>query len=298
MYAIFMTGGKQYKAEPGDVLRIEKIKGEAGDKVKLGDVIAFSDDSGSLKTGTPYLDATVNATITDAGRGQKVIIFKFKAKKNYRRKQGHRQPYTEIEIDNFTIDGKNVGKKPEKPKEEKVEEPAAEIEEAPVKEKKPAKAKAPKAEKAEKAEKTEEPAAAIEEAPVKEEKPAKAKAPKAEKAEEPAAEPEEAPVKEEKPAKAKASKAEKAKEPKEEKPVKAKAPKAEKAEKTEEPKEEKPIKAKAPEAEKAEPKAEDADLSKLTKADLTAKLDELGVKYLKSAKKEELIELLKSAGSK
>ena len=242
MYAIFMTGGKQYKVEPGDVLRIEKIKGEAGDKVKLGDVIAFSDDSGSLKTGTPYLDATVNATITDAGRGQKVIIFKFKAKKNYRRKQGHRQPYTEIEVDNFTIDGKNVGKKPEKPIEEKVEEPEAEIEEAPVKEKKPARAKAPKAEKAE------EPAAEIEEAPVKEKKPVKAKAPK--------------------------------------------------AEKVEEPKEEKPVKAKAPKAEKAEPKAEEADLSKLTKADLTAKLDELGVKYLKSAKKEELIELLKSAGSK
>ena len=130
MYVIFETGGKQYKVSAGDVLRIEKIAGDQGDKVKLGSVLAFSDGS-SLKTGTPYLDAaTVNATITALGKGEKVIIFKFKAKKDYRKKQGHRQPYTEIEIDNFTIDGKEYGDKPVKesaPVEEpKIEEPEAE----------------------------------------------------------------------------------------------------------------------------------------------------------------------------
>jgi len=251
MYAIFMTGGKQYKVSAGDVLRIEKINGDVGDKVKFDNVIAFSDADGKLQTGTPYLNAVVNATITDAGRGAKVIIFKFKAKKDYRRKQGHRQPFTEIEIDNFTVGGKKFGEKPAKPKEEK------------PKEEKPVKEKAPKEEKS------------------KEEKPAKEKAPKEEK------------PKDEKPAKEKAPKEEK---PKEEKPAREKAPKEEKPVKEKAPKEEKP-KEEKPAKEKA-PKAEEVDLTKLTKADLSAKLDELGVKYLKSAKKEELIELLKNAGKK
>ncbi len=79
MYAIFETGGKQYKVAAGDVIRIEKIQGNEGDSVKFENVIAFSDDSGSLKTGTPYLDAaTVNATITGAGKGDKVIILRLK----------------------------------------------------------------------------------------------------------------------------------------------------------------------------------------------------------------------------
>ena len=281
MYAIFMTGGKQYKVSAGDVLRIEKIQGDAGDKVKLDNVIAFSDADGSLKIGTPYLDATVNATIVDAGRGEKVIIFKFKAKKDYRRKQGHRQPFTEIEVDGFTVDGKKLGEKPPKPKEEKEEKKEEPVEEAvQAEEKKPAKQKAAKKAKAEaveepKVEAIEEPGDEAAEVPepeeVKKEKPVKAKAPKADKAE-------------------------KAEEPAEEKPAKAKAPKAEKAEA---PAEEKPVKAKAPKAEKAgkaETKAEEEDLTKLTKAELTAKLDEIGVKYLKSAKKEDLIELLTSAG--
>jgi large subunit ribosomal protein L21 len=114
MYAIFETGGKQYKVAAGDVLRIEKVAGAAGDKIQFSNVIAFSAEGGSLKTGTPFLDATVNATILGEGRGKKVIIFKFKAKKDYRKKNGHRQPFTEIEIENFTVDGKTVGKKPAK----------------------------------------------------------------------------------------------------------------------------------------------------------------------------------------
>ena len=171
MYAIFETGGKQYKVSAGDVIRIEKIAGDVGDKVKLGNVIAFS-DGGSLKTGTPYLDAaTVNATIVGAGKGEKVIIFKFKAKKDYRRKRGHRQPYTELEIDGFTVDGKKTGEKPKKVKEEP--EPEAEVkEEIPAEE-----VKAPKkAKKAEAAEEKAEAGVVSEEAAAEapEEKPTKA----------------------------------------------------------------------------------------------------------------------------
>jgi large subunit ribosomal protein L21 len=114
MYAIFETGGKQYKVQAGDKLKVEKLAGEAGDKIKFEKVIAYSDGS-ALQTGTPYLDgATVNATIVTSGKGEKIIIFKFKSKKDYRKKQGHRQPYTEIEIDGFTVGGKTVGEKPVK----------------------------------------------------------------------------------------------------------------------------------------------------------------------------------------
>jgi ribosomal protein L21 len=141
MYAIFETGGKQYKVAAGDVLRIEKIPGNEGDLVNFGKVSAFSDGNGSLQVGTPYLEAaTINATIVSFGKSEKVIIFKFKSKKDYRKKQGHRQPYTEIEIENFTVGGKTLGEKPEKPvveekpepkeapKEEKVEEKKATVE--------------------------------------------------------------------------------------------------------------------------------------------------------------------------
>ena len=132
MYAIFETGGKQYKVAAGDVLRIEKIPGNKGDLVNFGKVSAFSDGEGSLQVGTPYLEAaTINATILSFGKSEKVIIFKFKSKKDHRKKQGHRQPYTEIEIENFTVGGKTVGEKPEKPVAEEKPEPK----EAPAEEK-------------------------------------------------------------------------------------------------------------------------------------------------------------------
>jgi large subunit ribosomal protein L21 len=127
MYAIFETGGKQYKVLPGDVIRIEKLAGDAGDAVSFENVIAYSDGE-SLRTGTPYLDAAVNATVTGNGKGEKVIIFKFKSKKDYRKKQGHRQPYTEIEIESFTIDGKTVGERPKKAEPEDAADIAAEAE--------------------------------------------------------------------------------------------------------------------------------------------------------------------------
>ena len=241
MYAIFETGGKQYKVCAGDVIRIEKISGDAGEEVKFGNVVAFSDGD-SLITGTPFLDATVNATIVSTGRGGKIIVFKFKAKKDYRRKQGHRQPYTEIEIDNFTVDGKELGEKPEKPV----------VEEAPE------------------AEEAEEPAA---EEQVKEEKPAKskgkAKASKDEAADE--AEADEAPEADEAVEVAEADEANDADEA-------AEAPEADET----------------PEA----PEAAVKSASSMTKADIMARLDELGAEYKKSAKKDELLAILDGAEGK
>ena len=98
MYAVIATGGKQYRVNVGDEIFIEKIEGEAGDNVKFAEVLAVSDESG-LRVGSPTLDgATVEAEIVKQGKGKKVIIFKYKAKKGYRRKNGHRQPYTRVRI--------------------------------------------------------------------------------------------------------------------------------------------------------------------------------------------------------
>jgi large subunit ribosomal protein L21 len=123
MYAIFETGGKQYKVAAGDVLRVEKLSEEPGAKIKIDKVLAVNDGK-RLQVGNPYLDAAiVNATVLSNGKRDKVIIFKYKAKKDYRKKQGHRQSYTEIEIQSFAVDGKTIAKKVEK-KVVKKEKPA------------------------------------------------------------------------------------------------------------------------------------------------------------------------------
>jgi large subunit ribosomal protein L21 len=114
MYAIFKTGGKQYKVQAGDVLRVEKLGAEAGKQITFDTVLAISNDK-ELKTGTPYLDAaTVTANVLSEGKADKIIVFKYKAKKDYRKKSGHRQPYTEIEIESFELDGAVVAKKEKK----------------------------------------------------------------------------------------------------------------------------------------------------------------------------------------
>ncbi len=99
MYAVILTGGKQYRVSEGDVLRVEKLPAAAGEKVVLDKVLAVGagDD---LRVGSPYVEgARVTATIEAQGRGKKIIVFKYKPKKNYRRKQGHRQPYTQLRVE-------------------------------------------------------------------------------------------------------------------------------------------------------------------------------------------------------
>ena len=100
MYAVIETGGKQYRVQEGDVITIEKIKAEVGETVAFDKVLVLNDGK-ETKVGTPYLDAAVTGSVVEHGKGQKVIIFKYKAKKDYRKKQGHRQPYTMVKIESL-----------------------------------------------------------------------------------------------------------------------------------------------------------------------------------------------------
>jgi len=98
MYAVMVTGGKQYKVAVGDQLFIERLDKDADDKVTFDKVVLLS-NNGSVSVGAPYVDgATVNAKVLKNGKAKKIIVFKMKPKKGYRKKQGHRQPYTKIEI--------------------------------------------------------------------------------------------------------------------------------------------------------------------------------------------------------
>jgi large subunit ribosomal protein L21 len=98
MYAVIKTGGKQYRVAQGDRLRVEKLAGNVGDTVTLGEVLLVGAGEG-VKIGTPSVSgAKVEAKILGQDRGEKIIIFKFRRRKNYRRKTGHRQPYTALEI--------------------------------------------------------------------------------------------------------------------------------------------------------------------------------------------------------
>ncbi len=98
MYAVIKTGGKQYKVQEGDIIRVEKLDVEEGSVVQFNDVLAVSNDEG-LKVGAPVVDgAVVEANVVSQGKAKKIIVFKYKAKKNYRKKQGHRQPFTQVQI--------------------------------------------------------------------------------------------------------------------------------------------------------------------------------------------------------
>ena len=99
MYAIVKTGGKQYKVAPGDVISIEKLNAEAGEAVKFDRVLAVIDEEGSV-FGKPVIEgATVSANVVKNGKSKKIRVFKMKPKKGYRRTQGHRQPYTKVQIE-------------------------------------------------------------------------------------------------------------------------------------------------------------------------------------------------------
>ena len=97
MYAIIATGGKQYKVSEGDVIKVEKLDAEAGTTVTFDQVIAVSDET--LKVGDAVAKATVSATVMEQGRGKKVIVYKYKRKSGYHKKNGHRQAYTKVQID-------------------------------------------------------------------------------------------------------------------------------------------------------------------------------------------------------
>ena len=118
MYAIIETGGKQYRVQEGDVITVEKLDVEAGDKIALDKVLLLNNGT-ELKVGAPYVEgAKVFGEVVENGKGKKVIIFKYKAKKDYRKKQGHRQPYTMIKIE--SLDGKAPAKAAEPAAETKI----------------------------------------------------------------------------------------------------------------------------------------------------------------------------------
>ena len=97
MYAVFKTGGKQYRVEQGDKLRVEKLPGNVGDAVTFDQVLLVGGEA--LKLGKPLVGgAKVQAKIVGQGLGKKLVVFKFRRRKNYRRKNGHRQPFTALEI--------------------------------------------------------------------------------------------------------------------------------------------------------------------------------------------------------
>jgi len=99
MYAIIKTGGKQYRVSEGDVIWVEKLPYEDGAKVSFDEVLLISGD-GEIKTGAPVISGvSVDGTVLKNGKTKKVIVFKYKSKKDYRKKQGHRQPFTQVKIE-------------------------------------------------------------------------------------------------------------------------------------------------------------------------------------------------------
>lgn len=116
MYAIIKTGGKQYRVQQGDELRVEKLVANVGDKVVFDEVVAVGGDK--LVVGTPFVEGyAVEAEVLEQGKADKVIIYKYKAKKDYRRKNGHRQPYTLVKVTGIGASAKKA---------EKADEPANE----------------------------------------------------------------------------------------------------------------------------------------------------------------------------
>ena len=99
MYAVIKTGGKQYRVSAGEKLRVELLEAEVGAAVQFAEVLAVGEGE-SVKVGAPFVDgASVKATVVSQGRGDKVHIFKMRRRKHYRKSQGHRQSYTEVQID-------------------------------------------------------------------------------------------------------------------------------------------------------------------------------------------------------
>ena len=102
MYAVIRTGGKQYRVAPGQTIRLEKLAGEAGSKIELAEVLLV-EDGGSITTGASAAKAKIEATVLETDRADKIIVFKKKRKKQYRRTRGHRQDYTAVRIDRISV---------------------------------------------------------------------------------------------------------------------------------------------------------------------------------------------------
>jgi large subunit ribosomal protein L21 len=148
MTAILETGGKQYRVAEGDIIYAEKLTAEEGSDISFDTVVAVFED-GKIKTGDPYVaGVTVTAAVIKNGKAKKIIVYKMKPKKNYRRKQGHRQPYTKLQIKSIALPKE---KAPAAPKADAApKKPAAsKAETTPKAAAAPKKAPAPKAPKAE-----------------------------------------------------------------------------------------------------------------------------------------------------
>ncbi|MEX0999650.1 MAG: 50S ribosomal protein L21 [Thermodesulfobacteriota bacterium] len=99
MHAVIKTGGKQYTVNPGDIIDVELLSGNPGDAIEFNEVLMVANDSGEVKVGSPIVEnAVVKATIVKEIKGKKIIVFKFKKRKDYRNKNGHRQRYTTVKI--------------------------------------------------------------------------------------------------------------------------------------------------------------------------------------------------------
>jgi large subunit ribosomal protein L21 len=146
MYAVVKTGGKQYRVAKDDVIKIERLAGEAGEIITLTEVLMLG-DGGDVTVGAPFIDgASVAGEIVEQARGPKIIVFKKRRRQNYRRKKGHRQLLTVFKVTDILTDGEKPKAKPAK--KAKAEEPKAEAAKPEKAESaKPAAAKAPKAEK-------------------------------------------------------------------------------------------------------------------------------------------------------
>jgi large subunit ribosomal protein L21 len=99
LYAVIKTGGKQYKVNEGSILKVEKLEAQPGDRIKLDQVLMIGDDAG-VKIGDPLVaNASVTVEVLEQGRAKKIIVYKYKKRKNYHKKQGHRQPFTKIKVE-------------------------------------------------------------------------------------------------------------------------------------------------------------------------------------------------------
>jgi len=102
MYAILNTGGKQYKVSVGEILKVEKLAADVDTTVEFSEVLAVANDEGKLTIGTPIVEgAKITAKVIGHGKAKKIVVFKFKAKKDYRKKQGHRQAFTKILVESI-----------------------------------------------------------------------------------------------------------------------------------------------------------------------------------------------------